>query len=418
MITPEYLRRITERMQRIAQDMEDEMLAIVVVALLLNEEPTEELGMVAESYAEYGVAEIDRAFADAVKEIAASAQDVAENAPNATPAPTTPSATPPTPSETTPSTPTKPTTPSVPTRPSTPTPPNAPNVPKTALPTSNGKIYIPSAPNAKMPTPVLVDANEIGLTPHEVNETAKEMKESWYNLTQTQAYAANEQYVRKTDEAYLRVTTEDVPLDKALQTGVDELAQEGLTVVINKREEHTDVAMARNLRTAIARLAGEASLQQALMNGYTLVLVSAHLGARPTHEVWQGKIFSLLGDTDKYKDFFRETGYGQIDGLCGVNCRHTFAPWREGMGNPFADVDPEESRKRYELEQKQRAMERRIRALKRKVKALQAEVDATGEPKQKLKDAKAELREAKREYKEFCAANDLRELTERLRVDD
>ena len=191
-----------------------------------------------------------------------------------------------------------------------------------------------------------------------------------------------------------------------------------MTFVENKRREHTDVAIERNLRTAISRLAGDVTLQRAIENGYTLVLVSAHLGARPTHEVWQGKVYSIVGATEKYKDFYKETEYGEMLGLCGINCRHTFSPWKEGMNNPYEGIDPEESRKRYDLEQQQRALERRIRALKRKVKAYKAEYEATGRGKKDLQDAKRELAEARREYKEFCAANDLRELTERLRVEE
>lgn len=402
MITPEYLRRITERMQRIAQDMEDEMLVTVVIALLSEEDPFEELASIAENFDDYGNSEIERIFSDVVDKITDMAKEVAENAPSnapdeSKPEEIKPSAT----GEAKPSAERAPT--------GAPKPTGEPSKQPTRKPPET------ISPNSKNPTDVPVDN---GLTPSKVNQTVNKMKETWYNLTHTQAYAANETYVGATDKAYLKVITEDVPLSKALQEGVDELAEQGLTVVVNQRAEHTDVAMSRNLRTAVAQMAGEASLQQAKANGYNLVLVSAHLGARPTHEVWQGKIFSLNGATDKYGDFKTETGYGQVDGLCGINCRHTFAPWREGMGNPFADVDPEESRKRYELEQKQRAMERRIRTLKRKVKALQAEVDQTGEPKQKLKEAKAELRDARREYKEFCAENDLRELTERLRIDD
>ena len=123
---------------------------------------------------------------------------------------------------------------------------------------------------------------------------------------------------------------EDVSRTKALQDAVDQLAEKGITIVENKREEHVDVAAERNVRTAISRLAGDVTLQRAIENGYTLVLVSAHLGARPTHEVWQGKVYSIVGETEKYKDFYKETEYGQMLGLCGINCRHTFSPWKEG----------------------------------------------------------------------------------------
>ena len=30
---------------------------------------------------------------------------------------------------------------------------------------------------------------------------------------------------------------------------------------------------------------------------------------------------------EEYPDFIETTGYGEVDGLCGVNCRHSFSPF-------------------------------------------------------------------------------------------
>ena len=63
--------------------------------------------------------------------------------------------------------------------------------------------------------------------------------------------------------------------------------------------------------------------------GTRYVEVSAHMTARPTHKVWQGKIYywSLNGEPDPqglYPDFITHTGYGESLGLLGINCYHIF----------------------------------------------------------------------------------------------
>lgn len=80
-----------------------------------------------------------------------------------------------------------------------------------------------------------------------------------------------------------------------------------------------------------------------------LVEVSAHGGARPTHQVWQGGIYSLTGAWGthrvidgrwaKYDDFYSATGYGTVEGLCGINCRHSFFPYFEGYSTPTYSND-------------------------------------------------------------------------------
>lgn len=70
------------------------------------------------------------------------------------------------------------------------------------------------------------------------------------------------------------------------------------------------------------------------------VETSWHSTARPTHQVWQGRVFywdRANPNAEKieagvlYKSFIRETGYGEVDGLCGANCRHTFYPFIPGI---------------------------------------------------------------------------------------
>ena len=65
------------------------------------------------------------------------------------------------------------------------------------------------------------------------------------------------------------------------------------------------------------------------------VEVTAHEGARPTHAVWQGRVYhrggAVVQDGERYEDFEAATGYGTGPGLCGWNCRHNFYPFYPGI---------------------------------------------------------------------------------------
>ena len=65
------------------------------------------------------------------------------------------------------------------------------------------------------------------------------------------------------------------------------------------------------------------------------VEVTAHEGARPTHAVWQGRVYhrggAVVQDGERYEDFEAATGYGTGPGLCGWCCRHNFYPFYPGI---------------------------------------------------------------------------------------
>lgn len=102
--------------------------------------------------------------------------------------------------------------------------------------------------------------------------------------------------------------------------------------------------------------------------------------------------------------------------------RHSFGPYIEGMGNPFEHFDSEENRKMYELQQRQRALERRIRKTKREVMGLKTAVDNADDPELKSKLEQdyqrkaALLQKQNKEYNDFCKENDLRPLSDRLKI--
>lgn len=174
------------------------------------------------------------------------------------------------------------------------------------------------------------------------------------------------------------------PRDKVVAEAVAKLAAAGIDTIDYKSGIHSqlDVAVRRHLVSQTSQAGGEMTLARLNQYGHTLVRVSAHYGARPTHDVWQGKAYSLNGrktiDGITYDDFYAATEYGSVGGLKGVNCRHSFGPYYPGL-TTLQDLDfPRESshfgmtsEQYYDATQRQRELERRVRKTKREIAALE-----------------------------------------------
>ena len=196
------------------------------------------------------------------------------------------------------------------------------------------------------------------------------------NLTNTRCLqSALDAFTRATDRAYLSIATGADTFDNAYKQAVDELAKSGLTVAEYNRNGKTinysiEAATRRNLITSIGQLTGEIQLQNLAMLGCHLVQTTSHAGARPTHAVWQGKVFWVGTQERGYGSLVDDCGYGQPDGIKGVNCYHDFFPYLEGAPLAF-DRDPAKNQlgidndELYELTQKQRYLERKVREAKK-----------------------------------------------------
>jgi len=262
----------------------------------------------------------------------------------------------------------------------------------------------------------------------------------WENITRTTANEAQKLFIQVCDNAYTQVMSGAKTRSQAVKEAVEKVSKDG--VVITYPTGHTDtieVATARAVRTGITQGAAQITLERMQEMGVDLVLTSSHLGARPTHEPWQGKVFHVdfsvlsgrlrsadtktqAGATHEYPDLVEATRYGYVDGLCGANCRHSMMPYIEGITkNPFEQFDTEENKKRYDLEQKQREMERKIRKVKREVQGLQTAIDNADELtkpglEQQHQKRAQRLTELNKEYKQFCEDNGLKTRQERLSI--
>lgn len=204
------------------------------------------------------------------------------------------------------------------------------------------------------------------------------------NLTSTTALASQQVFIDSANLVYQEVITGSIGYDQAIRNAILKVGDSALAVIYpTGHTDKLDVAIRRAILTGVGQTTGQLQLGRALEMGSDLVEVSAHIGARPTHQIWQGQVYSISGASEKYKPFIESTGYGTGPGLLGWNCRHSFAPFFEGLSKrSYTDAELAELERNviydgkklsaYEASQVQRGIERKIREWKRKAGVLQA----------------------------------------------
>ena len=217
------------------------------------------------------------------------------------------------------------------------------------------------------------------------------------NLTKTTARTASQQFERALDRAYMQVASGAIDPATATKNAIKQLAKAGVDAVAYP-SGHTDsleVAVRRATITGVNQTCLQMQEARADELGVDLVEVTAHAGARPSHALWQGKIYSRSGKSSKYPDFVQATGYGTGAGLGGWNCSHGFRPYIEGMPRAYSKKQLEEYTAKdyeyngqkmteYEALQTQRSIERNLRRWKRENMAMEAAGQDTAESAAKI----------------------------------
>ena len=242
------------------------------------------------------------------------------------------------------------------------------------------------------------------------------------NLTRTTASQGQDSFFRACTLANMQVSSGAFTYDFAIKNAIRQVAKEGLKVQYpTGHVDKLDVAVRRAVLTGVNQSAAELNMMYADEIGADLVEVTAHMGARPSHAVWQGGIYSRSGKNSSYPSFIESTGYGTGDGLCGWNCRHSFHAYYEGSQRTYSkeylenlDKDVYEYRDKtytnYEAGQKQRAYERAIREEKRYLAGLNAAYKETSDQALKIslradmESSAVRLKRTEANMKIFCKA--------------
>ena len=184
----------------------------------------------------------------------------------------------------------------------------------------------------------------------------RSQKELW-NLTQTTMKQSNIDLINMLDEADMRVAAGVQSYSAAISDILDRYAKRGIYVEYPTGARRTvEAAVMCCIRTSMAQMAGQVTMEFVKEAGTNLIITSAHTGARFTdknepanHMSWQGSVFYVTdadleeftsvknmiesagkkgggsSNTGKYPDFRKTTGYGTGEGLAGYNCRHSFS---------------------------------------------------------------------------------------------
>lgn len=262
-----------------------------------------------------------------------------------------------------------------------------------------------------------------GAVDRAVREMRKRATGDILNLTRTMGFSfptgsvpARRAFTAALNSALTQTVSGTVSYQQACANAVRLLTQSGLRHIDYKNgvTRQIDTAVRNAVLTASAQLSGEIMQANIEESGVAYVQVSAHWGARDSHAVWQGKVYSLA-------EFRSVCGYGEPsnpDHIYSYNCRHTHYPYWPGISEPV-EYPPEpgpfeadgKTYSYYQATQRQRAMERSIRAMKRDALAQ----DAMGD-KGALAAAKIRLDEKTAAYKRFSAQVNMRPRLERTQV--
>ena len=205
-------------------------------------------------------------------------------------------------------------------------------------------------------------------------------------LTLTTAATTETQFVQQANQVYMQTQSGAFDYDTAMKNAADELSKRGITMVHYENGRPVtrtiESAVRMNILTSINQTAANQTLNNAEELGVEKFEVTAHIGARPEHEAWQGKIYTK-------QQLYTVCELGSVTGLCGINCRHSFYPYFEGMENHYTEKELDEmadekvffnekEMTRYEGEQQLRGIERNIRHWKRQALTEEAAgVDST-----------------------------------------
>lgn len=237
---------------------------------------------------------------------------------------------------------------------------------------------------------------------------------TFQNLTLTTAQTATWQFERALDTAYMQITMGGFDYNTAIRSAIKQLSADGVGAIRypSGKIDTIEVAVRRATITGVNQTALKLQSVRADEMGCDLVEVSAHSGARPSHQAWQGQIYSRSGKSKKYPDFVKTTLYGKGEGLGGWNCSHSFRPWFEGMSRTYSEELLEDYAAKkfeyngkklteYEALQEQRHIERGIRRWKREQNALHAAGLDTSE-------AAAKVREWNATHRDFLEQTELK----------
>ncbi|MGL6202063.1 MAG: phage minor capsid protein [Lachnospiraceae bacterium] len=283
-----------------------------------------------------------------------------------------------------------------------------------------GNVFVPYSKNAEMQVII--------------NAMLTQTKNTFRNFADTAAFstivngktittALAEYYWDVLDNALMGITTGAFDYNTALRKAVTKMTRSGLRTVdyASGRSYRIESAARMALMTGYSQINQEMNSQIADALGINTFEVSYHIGARPSHQEWQGRVYT-------HEELVNTCELGQVTGLCGANCYHWYNPFIEGVSvrnytdDQLKNMLEEENRSRtydgkeyttYTGLQQQRKLELIMRTVREEI-ALLTEGDGADFD---ILAAKIKYRQTLQEYTKFSESVGLPEQKERIYMD-
>lgn len=286
--------------------------------------------------------------------------------------------------------------------------------------TGKGKEYIPYAENKQLQQLVKAVKNQ---TKSEYRNITGSLGFAMRNADNTLSFTPlADFYQRSLDNGLMQIASGAVDYNTVLKKAVKAMTDSGLRTVdyASGWSNRVDVAVRRALMTGFNQVVAKVNEDNAEQLGTEYFEVSYHRGARPTHQVWQGRVYSK-------KELETVCGLGTVTGLCGANCYHSYSPFIKGVDKPtYSDeeldrMNEEENTPKeyngkeytaYEARQRQRQLETAMRADRQKIELL----TQGGADDDTITGAKVRYFQRQDEYVKFSKAMGLPEQWERVTV--
>ena len=268
-----------------------------------------------------------------------------------------------------------------------------------------------------------------------VSAVKKQTKNECTNITNSLGFAVRKpdgklafkpiaKYYQDTlDGGLMDIATGVFDYNTVLKRVVKEMTNSGLRSVdyASGWSNRVEVASRRAILTGFNQVVAQINESNAEELDTDYFEVSYHGGARPSHQEWQGKVYTK-------EQLESVCGLGEVTGLCGANCYHSYSPFIMGVSERlYTDEELDRMNRkentpkeymgkeytRYEALQKQRRMETLMRAQRQEIKLLKE----GGADEEDITNATIRYRGTSAEYARFSKAMNLPQQRERVTID-
>jgi hypothetical protein len=267
-----------------------------------------------------------------------------------------------------------------------------------------------------------------------IEAVKRQTREELVNITQTTSvkvkgpvgsgYQDTADYFKsRLDQAISEITSGAFDYNKTALNAIKDMTKSGIRTAEYDTgwRNRIDVAARRAVMTGVTQVVGKINEMNAESLETNYFEVSWHATARPTHQVWQGRVYSK-------EELQTVCGLGTGPGLSGWNCYHSYYPFLPGISKrTYTDEQLEEMNRKenekkaykdkeyttYEATQRQRELETIMRKIRQDI---HLEIIA-GLPDDTIAIDKIRYRVAMKEYVDFSTKMQLPQQRARIYQD-